>query len=111
LPAIAAVLITAGMPPLLADIVADGLGDEVRVERVEGPEGLERSRAAVVLASAEWASADEIEALLRRRPEVRLFVIAADGRTTWLWRLRPDGVPLGELTPPELAAAIHREMW
>ena len=41
-------------------------------------------------------------------PRISVLVIAASGRTAAMYELRPHRMPLGEVTPAGLIAAIRR---
>lgn len=44
--------------------------------------------------------------LLRRHPELRILTVEADGRQGFLWEMRPNREPLGELSPQVLLTAL-----
>ena len=45
--------------------------------------------------------------LFNAHPQVRLLGVAADGRRAFLYELRPQRTPLGEISPQGLLAAIR----
>jgi DNA-binding NarL/FixJ family response regulator len=45
--------------------------------------------------------------LLSERPQLRILAVSPDGRRAFLCELRPQVVPLGELSPEGLADAIR----
>lgn len=49
----------------------------------------------------------ECREVLAARPDVKLFVIAGEGRRTTLYELRPHREPLGEVAPDEFLSAIR----
>jgi len=63
--------------------------------------------AAVIVAGARASSAPAIGELLEARPRTRVLTIAADGAQSILYRLSPEAVALGDLSPSRLLQAIH----
>jgi DNA-binding NarL/FixJ family response regulator len=63
--------------------------------------------AAVIVAGARAKSRSEIGELLEARPRTRVLTIAADGAQSILYRLSPEAVALGDLSPARLLEAIH----
>jgi hypothetical protein len=45
--------------------------------------------------------------LLVRHPRVRVITVEGDGRRGFLWEMRPNREPLGELAPHVLIAALR----
>ena len=45
--------------------------------------------------------------LFDEHPSVRVLCVSADGRRTFLYELRPHRVPIGEVSPEELVAAMR----
>jgi hypothetical protein len=67
-----------------------------------------RARASVILVGR--AAEDEQEkyaSLLRARPKLKVVAIAGDGKTSLLYELRPQRVPLGEISADALRKAIR----
>jgi DNA-binding NarL/FixJ family response regulator len=48
--------------------------------------------------------------MLSERPQLRILALGRDGRRAFLYRLRPQVVPLGELSPERLIEAIRTVM-
>lgn len=63
--------------------------------------------AAVIVAGARAWSGSEIGELLEARPRTRVLTIGADGAQSILYRLSPEAVSLGDLSPARLLEAIH----
>jgi hypothetical protein len=83
------------------DVVA-----ELPDANLDSPEVL-RAEPDVVITGADRTSEDAVTDLLRRRHAIRILGISADGRQVTLHELRPQRVPLGELAPAILVAAIR----
>lgn len=49
----------------------------------------------------------ECEALFTSSPGIRVLGITGDGRRAFLWELRPQRTPLGEVSPQGLVQAIR----
>jgi DNA-binding NarL/FixJ family response regulator len=49
--------------------------------------------------------------LLEERPRAKVLAVAGDGRTAWLWELRPRRTLLGEISPESLLGAIRSTAW
>jgi DNA-binding NarL/FixJ family response regulator len=49
--------------------------------------------------------------LLEQRPRLRVLVLAGEGRRGMLWELRPRRVPIGEVSPTTLLAALRSPGW
>jgi chemotaxis response regulator CheB len=73
---------------------------------LDSPEVL-RAEPDVVITGADRMSEDAVTNLLRRRHPMRILGISADARQVTLHELRPQRVPLGELAPATLIAAIR----
>lgn len=72
------------------------------------PEAVSRTGAEVVIVGlARGETAEGYDTLLFAHPQVKLFAVAADGRRAFLYELRPQSVPLGDVSPEELVAAIR----
>jgi hypothetical protein len=103
-----------GMPTMLREIVRriaeDAPGLDVIAElpdaNIDSPEIL-RAEPDVVITGADRISEDAVTNLLRRRHAIRILGISADARQVALHELRPQRVPLGELAPAMLVAAIR----
>jgi hypothetical protein len=50
---------------------------------------------------------DELDALLEERPKLTVLGVIADGRSSFLYRLRPQKEWLGELSPTVLLSAAR----
>jgi DNA-binding NarL/FixJ family response regulator len=48
--------------------------------------------------------------LLYAQPQLKVFAISADGRNTILYRLNPDAVTLGNVSPDELVVHIRESL-
>lgn len=67
-----------------------------------------RSRAdTVVLGLPDGDFPEECRELLDRYPRMKVLGVAAEGRRGFLYELRPQKVPLGELDPKRLLDAIR----
>jgi hypothetical protein len=103
------------MPEMLCDILGHIViseSDMVLAGRIIGNEdplaAVRRTRANVVL--AEQHADDERETyapLLRQRPRLRVVIISGDGRTGFLYELRPQRVVLGKMSADTLCKSIR----
>ena len=73
---------------------------------LDSPEVL-RAEPDVVITGADRISEDAVTNLIRRRHAMRILGISADARQVTLHELQPQRVPLGELAPATLIAAIR----
>jgi hypothetical protein len=103
------------MPRMLLDILSHVVASEpdmVVAGRLDAEEGLlaavRRTRATVLLVGqAADDERDKYASLLLRRPQLKVVVVAGDGKTGALYELRPERVPLGELSAAALRNAIR----
>ena len=108
-------VLLARMPRMLLDILSNIVASEpdmVVAGWVKDDEDLlaatRRARASVILVGR--AAEDEQEkyaSLLRARPKLKVVAIAGDGKTSLLYELRPQRVPLGEISADALRKAIR----
>ncbi|HWX30116.1 MAG TPA: hypothetical protein VNZ53_22100 [Steroidobacteraceae bacterium] len=108
-------IIFAKMPTMLLDILSHVVASEpdmVVMGRVEDEEDLlaaaRRTQASVLVVGQTME--DEREkygTLLLRRPKLKVVAIAGDGKTGLLYELRPQRVPLGEMSADALRRAIR----
>jgi len=102
------------MPQMLRDIVRDVAARDPMLEVVgEVPKQTDLETAArmfdpqVIITANGVAPAQEIGALLESRPRTRVLTITGDGRRGTLYRLIPEAVALGDLSPESLLEAMH----
>jgi hypothetical protein len=108
-------ILLARMPKMLADILSHLVTSEpdmVVAGWLEAEENLlaavRRARATVLLVGQEADDEREKYApLFFRRPRLKVVVVAGDGRTGALYELRPERVPLGEMSAASLRNAIR----
>ena len=110
-------------PELLGEIILNALAGEqavrvVGIAETEDPlvELCRRKRPDVVVLGSLDTDAESIcRRLLHSTPRVKVVALTSNGRTTFLFELRPHKVELGELSPGELADAVtkvaSREAW
>jgi hypothetical protein len=67
---------------------------------------VDQAKADVVIASNEQVEAQGGE-LLRAHPCVRALAVGDDGRQTVLWRMEPQKIKLGEMSPQTLLKAVR----
>jgi hypothetical protein len=93
------------LPQLMSEIVKDILDQADDIAVVEASE---RGDADVVIIAADR---DDLPAVgqtqLKRRATARVITITAEGRTGYLYELRPHRTPLGEVSADSLLAAIR----
>jgi hypothetical protein len=108
-----------GLDRLLGDLVTgivDGADGARVVAVLEDEPGLLGAVAATdvdfVIAAIDDATLREpyLE-LLERRPLVKVLAISDDGGCGTLWELRPERVPLGEVSPATLLSALSAPAW
>lgn len=106
-------LIQAGLPTMLGDIVVQSLASHADVQIVRAPDAIglaaavQRADADVIVGTEGEVPLPEVCSLLDDHPRVRVFTLAVDARMAWLYELRPERVPLGEVSPSRLAEAIR----
>lgn len=101
------------LPRMLCDVVRGllaGAAEAQVVAEVRLPGSLiaavDEAAADLVIAGHPSASEASVLKLLEARPRVKAVAIADDGRRGVLYELRPHRVPLGEMSPRTLLAAI-----
>ena len=77
------------------------------------PDALEETDADFVVAAVdeEPTSTKPYLDLLEQRPRLRVLILAGEGRRGMLWELRPRRVPIGEVSPTALLAALRSRGW
>jgi DNA-binding NarL/FixJ family response regulator len=70
-------------------------------------EAAERTEAQFVVADVGVTELAGVERLLEVLPHVKLLGIARDGRQGFLYELRPQRIPLGELSPETLLDVLR----
>jgi DNA-binding NarL/FixJ family response regulator len=48
---------------------------------------------------------------LEARPRLRVLSLVGDARRAYLWQLRPERVPLGEVSPERLLTVLRSPSW
>jgi len=104
------------MPTLMLDIlhhVVAAEPDMAIVGRVDIdglPMAIQPTRADVVVVSHDAQSErDLFLSLLLRRPQLKVLAIDDDGKSGWLYELRPRRVRLGKISARSLTKAIRRQ--
>ena len=108
-------ILLAHMPHMLRSIIRDIVSDEPDMEVVgelAGQAGLpamiEQTGATFVIVGHEGQDLPEaLRELFPFRPSARILAVAGEGRTGILYELRPQRVPIGELSASRLLAAIR----
>jgi hypothetical protein len=108
-------VLLAGMPRMLMDIVKNIVVSQEDFDlagEISGRNGLLQAatdtQADVVVVGGFAATELKIyQDLLYGRPLLRIVAIAADGRNAFLHELQPHLIPLGEVAPASLIAAIR----
>jgi hypothetical protein len=77
------------------------------------PDALDETDADFVVAALdeEPAFTEPYLDLLEQRPRLRVLILAGEGRRGMLWELRPRRVPIGEVSPTVLLAALRSRGW
>jgi len=101
------------MPKMLREIIRDFSERDPALDIVgvldgstDLPATAARLGAAVVVMGSAAGSRSTISALLQARPSTRVLTIADDAGQVMLYRLMPEEVALGELSPARLIEAI-----
>jgi DNA-binding NarL/FixJ family response regulator len=102
------------MPRILREIVraSVGAGDDFAV-LAELPDAehladvAAETDASFVITDAVTATPESVERLLTLRPQLRVLGIGGDGRQTFLYELRPQRIPLGEMSPGTLVEVMR----
>jgi hypothetical protein len=108
-------ILLARMPKMLSEILSSLVASEpdmVVAGWLEAEEDLlaaaRRARATVLLVGhGARQEREEYASLLLRRPRLKVVAVAGDGRTGALYELRPERVPLGEMSAAALRSAIR----
>jgi DNA-binding NarL/FixJ family response regulator len=107
-------ILLAGVPPLLVDLLHHIVASEpdmAVVGRVSDGDLLtaaQRTGADVILIGQKAKeSREQYDELLLRQPRLKVLTIADDGKTGSLYELRPQRIPLGEVSADVLCAAIR----
>jgi len=102
------------MPRILRDIVRDVAARDPTLEvvgEVASPSDLATAARQydpdVIVTQDSGSEEREIGALLEAHPRTRVLTIAGDGARGVLYRLTPEAVPLGDLSPESLLEAMH----
>jgi DNA-binding NarL/FixJ family response regulator len=107
-------IVLINMPRMLREIIREVVLPESDME-VAGDfstpygllEAVERTRADFVITGTGDADLADVGRVLRERPRLKVLAVAADGRQTYLYELRPQKVHLGEVSPRNLLDAIR----
>jgi hypothetical protein len=106
-------VILVGLPRLLEEIVAAAIvaeDDLVLTGSVRHPARLPNGSSSVdadVVITGEH-DAEAAVAFLHRYPRLKVLALARDGESSSLYELRPVLLPLGQLSPAGLVAALRR---
>ncbi len=108
-------VVAAASGKLLGDILAKVIAAEGDMELVRH-EGSDEAIVAtacrsgahvVIVGEVSRRLYDVFDRLLDHRPRTRILSLTGDGQKAFLYRLRPELVELGELSPETLIAAIR----
>jgi DNA-binding NarL/FixJ family response regulator len=107
-------VLLAEMPRMLVDIIKDIIASHEDIDVIAEFAGSNdltqaaiRTRADVIVVGNAAGSSQDYHELLRRRPELKILTITADGRRGYLHELQPQVISLGELSPDTLIDAIR----
>jgi hypothetical protein len=107
------------LPGMLREIVHDTVAAESDMEvaaevtaNAPIPDAAAESGAAVVILNEDHPALaeDGSRVLDSRQDSLKLLAVGVDGREGFLYALRPVRIPLGELSPARLAAAIRSDL-
>jgi DNA-binding NarL/FixJ family response regulator len=112
LPELRVVLID--MPRILREIIRETISVQPDMDVVAEldaswsvPDSVDRYDPDVVVVSGDSARIDELGRALLQRGSSRALAVSPDGNESFLVELRPHQVPLGELSPEALLAAVR----
>jgi DNA-binding NarL/FixJ family response regulator len=103
------------MPRMLCDIISSTLSGEPDMDVIGEPrDGVDVVRAAshmrvdvLVMGLADSELPGDCVRLFKVQPRIRVLGVAGDGRRVFLYELRPQRTPLGELSPQELVDVVR----
>jgi hypothetical protein len=104
-------VILVGLPRLLEEIVAAAIvaeDDLVLIGSFGAASNFSNGSLEADVAVTGEHVADAVTALLRQAPRIKILSLASDGKSAWLYELQPVLLPLGELSPAGLVAALRR---
>ena len=111
-------IVLVDMPRMLREIVSQVVAAQPDMEIVRELEAPTRLTQAVdgigaefVIAGGDALTPDDVDALLETHPRMKVLAVAGDGRDAFLYELRPQRVPLGEVSPHTLLEAIRAASW
>ena len=104
-------LLLVDMPRMLRDVVVDAISRADDVELVGDVDAL-GAREALREAAVDFVITGRDDSrlatgLLSVRPRLKVLAMIDDGRESALYELRPEKVPLGELSPRRLVAIVR----
>jgi len=108
-------ILLVGIPRMLSDIISDAVAREPDMEIVGAPPDDGRLVSAATQLGAEVVVArlsglglsPDVGMLFDAHPRIQVLGVADDGRSTFLYQMRPQRTLLGALSPQELAAAVR----
>src|SRR6476660_986613 len=93
------------MPEIMRRIIEDTIASEPDLQLLEARPHAEAD--VVIVGTPKSEEPDAAEAVLAQWPRSRVLMVAASGRHTVMYELRPFRTELGELSPADLVAAIR----
>jgi DNA-binding NarL/FixJ family response regulator len=110
-------VLLASVNPFLSDVLRTYLSaqPDIEVAAEQSPHGALLTPASADLADVVIVGMEDgkipslCAALLYTQPQLHVYAISADGRNTILYRLNPNAVPLGNVSPDELVARIRKD--
>jgi hypothetical protein len=106
------------LPKMLTEIVSDSLRDQhdmvlvlASADTIELRQAVAATHADVAIVDqARWGDGAGYEVPLMAFPCLKIFAVSDAGKRTVLHELRPQRVPLGELSPSGLLTAIRNAL-
>lgn len=102
------------LPRMLAELLERSLADGEGIQLVATIDGapplaetVTATGAQLVVAGAEGIGPEQVDALLEEDPFVKVISVVAGGRESVFVEMRPNRVPLGQLSPDRLATVIR----
>ena len=108
-------ILLAGIPRLLREIIESVVATQPDMSIVDINETRERVTAAlddtpadvVIVGLRGGETTSTLDPVLYERPQLKLLAISGDGRSSFLYELRPHRVSLGDVSPEGLVDAIR----
>jgi hypothetical protein len=99
-----------GLPPLLADVIADAFTDDgaVEIDRLPAEIDLTMEAAAydVIIMGVTDPSHPSVVGRITRATRPKFLAVGVDGHESWIYRIQPRVQELGAAGPAQIRAAV-----